>query len=220
MPPTPELIATDLEGTLTVGQSWRGLRSYLEAHGYKRHFRRFYWRKVPQLLKMRMGRQTLGDFKIEWMRGMLELFTDFDREQFAQVAEWVVDKELWPQRRQDVLDELQREQENGRSILIVTGTFEPIIRRFAEKAGGFDFIGTPIEYDGDVLTGKTAAPFNLGAKKVDSLKPYTITAPLYAAYGDTAPDIPMLTSSQHAVAVYPDATLRETAVLNGWRIIE
>ncbi len=217
---TPELIATDLEGTLTTGQSWRGLRSYLEAHQYKRHFRRFYWRKVPQLLKMKMGRQTLGDFKIDWMRGMLELFDGFSREQFTEVAEWVVEKELWPQRRQDVLDELRREQENGRSILIVTGTFEPIIRRFAEKAGGFDFIGTPIAYDGDVLTGKTAAPFNLGAEKVESLKPYTITAPLYAAYGDTAPDIPMLKSSQHPVAVYPDAELRETAVLHKWRIIE
>ena len=215
-----ELIATDLEGTLTAGQSWRGLRSYLEANQYKRHFRRFYWRKVPQLLKMKMGRQTLGDFKIDWMRGMLELFTGFSRDEFEEVADWVVEVELWPQRRQDVLDELRREQENGRSILIVTGMFEPILAKFAEKAGGFDFIGTSVEYNGDVLTGKTAVPFNLGARKVESLKPYTIAAPLYAAYGDTAPDIPMLESSQHPVAVYPDAELRETAVLNKWRIIE
>jgi phosphoserine phosphatase len=215
-----ELIATDLEGTLTAGQAWRGMRSYLEANQYKRHFRRFYWSKVPNLLKMRLGRQTPGNFKMEWMSGMLHLFAGFSRDEFAEVADWVVEAELWPKRRKDVLDELRHEQENGRSIVIVTGIFEPIISRFAEKAGGFDFIGTPVEYNGDLLTGKTAAPFNLGAKKVESLKPYTINAPLYAAYGDTAPDIPMLKSSQRPVAVYPDAELRETAVSLNWRIIE
>ncbi len=214
------LIATDLEGTLTLGQSWRGLRSYLEAHQYKRHFRRFYWSKLPALLRLKLGRQTMNQFKIEWMRGMLNLFAGFSRDEFAEAAEWVVETELWPKRRQDVLDELRREQENGRSIIIVTGTFEPIISLFAQKAGGFDFIGTPISYDGDLLTGKPAAPFNLGEKKVESLRPFTQNNPLYAAYGDTIPDIPMLKSSQNPVAVYPDAGLRETAVLHHWRIID
>ncbi len=214
------IIAADLEGTLTAGQSWRGMRSYLEAHQYKRHFRHFYWSKLPALLRLKFGRQTMNDFKIEWMRGMLNLFAGFSRDEFADVAEWVVETELWPQRRRDVLAELHGEQKNGRSILIVTGMFEPILTLFAEKAGGFDFIGTPIAYDGDLLTGKTAAPFNLGTKKVESLQPFIADNALYAAYGDTAPDIPMLKSSQNPVAVYPDDVLRKTAVSHNWRIMD
>ncbi|MCA9920525.1 MAG: hypothetical protein KC445_21370, partial [Anaerolineales bacterium] len=58
---------------------------------------------------------------------------------------------------------------------------------------------------------------NVGQPKVDKLQ--RLPGKLVAAYGDTMRDIPMLEMAETAVAVHPDAILRETAVQRGWRIL-
>ena len=45
-------------------------------------------------------------------------------------------------------------------------------------------------------------------------------ARLYAAYGDTEADIPMLMLSDRPIAVYPDRALRSTARALGWTVLE
>ena len=218
--PTAVTVASDLEGTLSAGQAWRGMQDYLVNHNYKNLFRGFFVRKLPHFLLFRMGLADGQAFKEAWILGILKLFEGFSRDEFAAVTNWVIEKEVWPQRRQSVLDELHEHQANGRRVIIVTGMFEPFVDAFAQKAGGLEAIATPLRYEDDYFTGETAVPFNVGSRKVDVLRPFMNNGQIYAAYGDTAADVPMLEISQNPVAIWPDEGLRATAVAHNWRILD
>jgi phosphoserine phosphatase len=213
-------VASDLEGTITAGETWRGMRNYLVENGYEQRYRRFFLRRIPGLFLFRMGRINDRAFKERWLLGLLRLFRGFTKDEIEMMAEFVVLETLWPARRESVIQELQQHQANGRSVVIVSGQFEPILAQFVYKMGEFETIGTPLAYENGRFTGHTAAPLNVGPNKVVQLKPYLTNGKLAAAYGDTVSDIPMLELALEPVAVYPDEILRETAVNRGWRILE
>lgn len=213
-------VASDLEGTITAGETWRGMRDYLVENGYARRYRRFYLSRLPGLFLFRIGRTNIPAFKESWLLGLLKLFEGFTREEMDLMAKFVALETLWPSRRESVLQELQRHQSNGRSVVIVTGQFEPILTNFGRQMGEFNLIGTPLAYENGRFTGQTAAPLNVGPNKVAQLQPYLTDGKLAAAYGDTVSDIPMLELALEPVAVHPDEILRETAVNRGWRILD
>jgi phosphoserine phosphatase len=217
----PNTVASDLEGTITAGETWRGMRDYLVENGYERPYRRFFLRNIPALVLFRLGWANVPAFKERWILGLLRLFKGFDEAEMATMAEFVAMKTLWPTRREAVVAELQAHQGNGRSVIIVTGLFEPILQILARELGGFGSIGTPLLFENGRFTGKVAAPLNVGQRKVDRLQSFLQQqGQLAAAYGDTVRDIPMLELAQEPVAVDPDALLRETAQNRGWRILE
>lgn len=214
------MVASDLEGTITAGETWRGMRDFLVENGRSRQYRRFFLRNVPGLFLFRKGWVNERAFKERWILGLLRLFKGAGEAEMAAMAEFVAMETLWPTRREAVVAELQAHQANGRSVVIVTGLFEPILQHLAQALGGFDFIGTPLLMENGRFTGKTAAPLNVGQRKVTQLQPYLHEGQLAAAYGDTVRDIPMLELAQEPVAVHPDAPLRQTAQDRGWRILE
>jgi phosphoserine phosphatase len=65
-----------------------------------------------------------------------------------------------------------------------------------------------------------AAPFTIGERKANLLEQLLDGRPPFAAYGDTAPDVPMLAMSDHPTAVYPDSQLLRTAQKRGWRVVK
>ncbi len=215
-----DIVASDLEGTITAGETWRGMRDYLVENGYERPYRRFFLRHIPELVLFRLGWANVPAFKERWILGLLRLFKGFDETEMAAMAEFVAMKALWPTRREAVVAELQAHQANGRSVIIVTGLFEPILHILARELGGFDSIGTPLLFENGRFTGKIAAPLNVGQRKVTQLQSRLNQGQLAAAYGDTVRDIPMLELAQEPVAIHPDAMLRETAQSRGWRILE
>ncbi|MCB8967734.1 MAG: HAD-IB family phosphatase [Ardenticatenaceae bacterium] len=214
-----DIVASDLEGTLSAGQTWRGMRTYLEAHGQADAFRRFFRRRLPALVLYRLHLVDDRAFKERWILDVLRLFTGYTPTAFADVAQWVVESELWPQRRQAVVAELEQHRENGRRVLVISGLFQPMLDVFTGRLG-VEGIGTPLLFANGRFTGQIAAPFNVGDYKVAQLQQHMGSNPLVAAYGDTEGDIPMLRLSQEAVAVHPDRTLRREAAACGWRILE
>ena len=213
-----EIVAFDLEGTLSAGVAWEGMRDYLVAHGEGDKFRRFLRRNILNVLAFRVG--ILRDeraFKERWILDVMRLFAGYPEARFAEVGAWVADKTFWPHRRVAVVEELVAHQANGRRILIVSGMFEPILQQFAAKLQ-VESIGTPIEVVNGRLTGEIIGQLNVGPPKVAQLQ--QLPGKLVAAYGDTLRDIPMLELAETAVAVHPDAVLMETAVQRGWRILE
>ncbi len=214
-----EIVAADLEGTLTAGQAWRGMRSYLEAHGHAEIFRKFYRRNMPRLVLFRLKLVNGRAFKERWILELLGLFAGCDAAAFAAMADWVVEKQLWPRRRRQVLAELSAHREAGRRVIIVSGLFQPVLDAFTVRLE-FEGLGTAVSFDEDGrFTGQTAEPLNVGDRKVARLRPFLQNGPLYAAYGDTVRDIPMLANSRDAVAVHPDKRLGREAAARGWRII-
>lgn len=219
--PTAVTVASDLEGTLTAGQTWQGMRDYLIEHEEGDKYRRFYRRQFFRLLRFKFKWIDDRVFKEQWILDILNLFKGYSHDRFTDMSNWVTEKSLWPERRRVVVDELQDHLANGRRVIIVSGFFEPMLAAFVRRLGsGFEAMGTPLLFTESQFTGQIAAPLNVGDRKVARLRPNLNGSQLFAAYGDTKRDIPMLKICQHPVAVHPDETLRKTAVAQGWRILE
>ena len=216
---TAVVVASDVEGTLSEGAAWRGMRLYLEENGQGEAFKRFLRPRMFKVIQYRLGiLRDVRTFKEQWVKDMLHLFAGYSEEQMLAMGQFVTESEVWPNRRQVVVDELLAHQENGRRVILVTGVIEPILRHIAQKMG-VEAIGTPLLYKDGLFTGEMAAPFNTGAYKVEQLQPFLQDGKILSAYGDTAADIPMLQICDEAVAVFPDKALRKTAVANHWRIM-
>ncbi len=113
-------------------------------------------------------------------------------------------------------------QQQGHKIIFVTGSLDFIIAPLASFFGTDVVLATSLKshnqrYTGDIanlsLTGqeKAEAIKNLSAQlEIDLNKSY--------AYGDSASDLPMLSSVGNPVVVNPDAFLAKTAKEKGWLI--
>lgn len=215
------LVAVDLEGTLSSGRTWQGMRDYLLQSPYAERFKRFYRRNFFMLLRYRLG--LIGDvsaFKERWILEMLGLYAGFSEAEFAEMGRWVVEQELWPRRREEVVAELREAMaEEGKRVVIVSGLFQPMLDQFALKLG-CEGVGTAVVFEEGVFTGRIEGQLNTGERKLLALRPLLGGGRLHAAYGDTKRDIPMLALAERAVAVCPDGVLREKAVAEGWRILE
>lgn len=224
------VVAVDLEGTLTAGTTWHALRDYLRTYGEERAYRNFFLRRLPGIVRFRLGLGDREAFKYAWIRDIWALFQGYTAADLDEVAQWVVEEALWPARRQAVLAELSDHARQGHRIILISGVAEPVLAAFiaraaAEQGPVFEGIGTPLYLEkgngGDhSFSGRFRGEINIGEQKVAQLLPFARDGKIEAAYGDTGPDIPMLAMSHHPVAVAPDPSLRQAAVARGWRIIE
>lgn len=220
------IIASDLEGTLTTGTTWRGFGRYLRRHGRALPQTLFLISRLPGVPLARAGVIDKRAYQVAWIADEIRLLRGATPEQIEQMGEWVVEHEMWPRRRADVLDELEAHRRDGARIVIVSGAYQPIADAFARRIGA-EAIGTPLEFGsghGSMaspnFTGRLAAPMVTLDGKVQALRSLLGDgARIDAAYGDTLPDLPMLEMSAGPVAVYPDAGLRAVATGRGWRIV-
>lgn len=146
------------------------------------------------------------------------MFSGLSQTQFDDVADWVVENELWPKRRQQVVDQLAEYKAQRHRVLLVSGMVEPMLARIAAKIG-VEAIGTPLIFKNGAFTGEVISPFITGENKVLQIKHIVPVDPLLAAFGDTAADIPMLSLAERPVAVSPDRRLKRWAVSNRCQII-
>ena len=71
---TAEIVATDLEGTLSSGVAWEGMRDYLFENGRERQYKRFFLRQMPIYALFKLGLVSRDRMKEDWIMGMLALF--------------------------------------------------------------------------------------------------------------------------------------------------
>ncbi len=213
------IIASDLEGTLTTGETWKGIGKYLAQHGRSMAYRGFYLAHFPGAMLSKLGITSRQSFRDRWIADLPRLLKGYSAAQWNSVAEWVVEHELWPNRRAAVLDEIAGHRQNGYRLVLASGTYQPILDAFAHRLGA-EAIGTPLELANDRATGRLAGSINNAEAKAGRLRAFLAGSLPDIAYGDTAADLPMLTLSKTPVAVYPDAQLRQAASERGWRIIE
>lgn len=212
-----QIVASDLEGTLTAGATWKGIGRYLQQNGRAAAYNAFFLPRLPGALLAMAHIISKERYRDKWMRDMLALLRGWSTDQISAMAEWVVEHELWPQRRTHVLAELEAHQTAGARVVITSGAYAPIIEVFARRVGA-EAIGTAIEMKDGAVTGRMS-PANTGALKAQQLQTYLAGARLHAAYGDTAADIPMLEMAAVPTAVHPDGPLQQIAVQKGWRIL-
>ena len=213
------LVVSDMEGTLSTGVTWEGLRDWLKLNGRSADFRRFYLPNLPRGIAYNLG--WVSDpqaFREKWIQGIYRLFAGFTPQKFGEVADWVVENELWPKRNQTVVDELVAHLASGRRVILISGLAEPILAKFAAKIGA-ESIGTRLELFDGKLTGKVILPFTTVQQKVTQVRYLVPDRLIYAAYGDSGADIFLLEVAENPAAVQPDGELLAKAQELGWRII-
>lgn len=214
------IVAADLEGTLTGGETWRGIGRFLAQHGRAPAYRAFVLAHLPAALLARAGLADELAFRDRWTARFPRLLRGLSGDELRRLAGWVVDHELWPGRRAVVLAELEQYRRAGGRLVLASGTYQPVLDCFARRLGA-EAIGTPLEIAAASgrVTGRLAEPVNTGATKAARLRAALAGAPLAVAYGDTLADLPMLELSAGPVVVGPDARLARLARARGWRIL-
>jgi len=212
------IIASDLEGTLTSGATWKAIGRYLCQHGQQVRYQLFlgtHLLAVPLVKARLLDEQTYRD---RWLSDLAGLLTGMTEAEFAKIAEWVVEDELWPKRRPALVAELDGLRAQGHRVIVSTGAYQPVAEAFSRRIGAVA-LGTPLAVRDGRLTGHVDGPTNTGSVKAEGLRRYLAGAALDTAYGDTCADLPMLELSQTPVVVEPEPRLRAIAVQRGWRIM-
>ncbi len=213
-----KIIVSDIEGTLTTGSSWRALRQY-----YKEKFNPFFYdlfflRWIPRYLIVKLGLASRKAAMDGWMKDEVRLFRGFTPEEFNQMAEWVVQNEMWPKRCITVLSEFEEFRRDGIGIVLSSSAYQPIVDAFSQRMDVVG-IGSELVFIGNKLKGINL-PINAYENKARYLQKKFPDAEILKAFGDTGSDIPMMKLSQKPVAVNPDEELRDYAETRGWQIIE
>ena len=215
------IVAADLEGTLTTGETWKGIGRYLSASGQsgqRTAYRIFFLTHLPGALLVKAHLLPRPWYRERWMGDLARLFKGWDESALRRMAEWVVEHELWAQRRPSVIAELEAHRRAGATLILASATYQPVIEIFAARCGA-RAIGTRLEVADGLATGGIDGRLNAGVEKAERLRLAIAPERPSIAYGDSASDIPMLELSAAAVAVEPDAALRALAARRGWRVL-
>ena len=233
------IVVSDLMGTLTTGSPVLGLVDWVRHNQSKLQAN---WYMATTILPgYLLAKSGLIDWQ-KWGQGLmvssLSMIKDVTPQKFDEVAEWMVEVDLWKKRHEDVIQRLIDHVENGAQVYIASSVYESGVAAFARRIGaqaastGVDgivgvtptgvertvgAIGTPVEF----LEGRVRIGGELVAdeRKIEKVLSRLGVERVDYAYGDTILDIPLLEHADHPVAVYPDDKLRAVAKERGWEII-
>lgn len=210
------IVISDMMGTLTTGSPVLGLVDWVRHNQSRTRANLYMASMLPNYFLAKRGWIDWQKWGQDLMVDSLALIKDATPEKFAQVAEWTVEHNLWPKRREDVITRLQQHSESGAQVHVASSVYEPEVEAFAEQFGA-QAIGTPVEY----VNGKVRLATDLVAseRKIEQVLHRLNVNRVDYAYGDTLMDVPLLEHADHPVAVYPDAKLRALAQERGWEII-
>lgn len=212
------IVASDLEGTLTTAETWRVLGEFVKANGRAAEYKRLFYSRVPKFLLARVGILNAQRFRESWFADMTRFLRGFGPDKIDALMREIVET-MWQARRVDVIAELEQHIADGARVIIASGTYHQAAERFAARIGA-EATGTGLALDANgTTTGELIGSVSTGETKRARVHERLNGGTLIAAYGDTEGDIPLLSAAREAVAVYPDKWLRSAALTNGWRII-
>jgi len=211
------VIVSDIEGTLTTGSSWRGLRSYFKENYNAWAYNRFFLKWLPRFPLVQSGILDRRAVMTNWMQDEIGLLRGTSPDEINEMSEWIVEHFMWPGRREGVLAELNQHRQAGAQIAVVSSAYQPIVEAFARRIDAAP-IGSPLIFHEEKLVG-VSLPINSYEHKREYIQASFDGSVVISAYGDTASDIPMMEMSETPVAVYPDFALRRVAEARNWRII-
>ncbi|HGY09118.1 MAG TPA: HAD family hydrolase [Oceanithermus profundus] len=215
-----EVWVFDVEGTLTTGETWQGVGRWLEQNGRRAAYRRFFLAHLPGAMLAKGGLIDKRRYQNKWMQDLAGLFAGAPEAEVGAMAAWVVDQELWPQQREDVLAELHGGLARGVRVVLASGTYQPVLEAFARRLGPeVEALGTPFVCVDGVCPQNPAGEVNVAAVKARRVREHLGGRAPDRAYGDTASDRYLLELAREAVAVYPDRRLAQLAQERGWRVL-
>jgi HAD superfamily phosphoserine phosphatase-like hydrolase len=210
------IVISDLIGTLTTGSPVIGLVDWVRHNQSKMQARLYMASILPSYFFAQRG---WIDWQ-KWAQGLmidsLKMIKEATPEKMQTVADWVVEHNLWKQRREDVIARLKEHASQGAQVYIASSVIEPFIEPFARRIG-VQMIGTPVEYSSGRV--RVAGDLVAQERKIGKVLDRLGVDRVDFAYGDTEQDVPMLEHAGHPVAVYPDEKLKVIAHQRGWEIL-
>jgi HAD superfamily hydrolase (TIGR01490 family) len=205
----------DIDGTLLEGSTERRFWRYLARRGYQgpRQLLAYVWFLVRFLPAY--GRHTPKKNKA-YLSGL-------ETELVRTLATTFVATEVVPRLYAPAVQRLQHHLRHGDTVVLLSGTLEPIARALADALGVQHVRATLCaERDGRYLARPPEVhPF--GVVKLDLARQLAtqVGADLQqgSAYGDSKHDLCLLEAVANPVAVLPDPPLLATARGNDWDII-
>ena len=219
---TRPIVVSDMDGTLTTAETWRGVHQWIRANYPSAAASRFIAVRLPLVFLARSGIINKERFRARWLTDQTKLLRGLPAEQLAVMGEWVVEHLLWPARRVEAVSAVQatlataQATDPSTELVLATGGYQPIAAAFAKKLGATIALGTPFEVVDGIATGKLAAPTQSGEEKAAAVRAAAAGGAILAAFGDTAADIPLLRLAERPVVVAPDRALQRVALAEGW----
>jgi HAD superfamily hydrolase (TIGR01490 family) len=213
------MVFCDIEGTLLDGNSTRG---FVQEGRRMRLF-------APRRMALAQGYLLLtrivpGQYAAElrW-RAILQLLAGNSREQVEEAGRAgmdVVRAQLKPQ----MVARLAEHKRAGDTVVLLSGGLDDAAKVLAAEVGADSAEGTRPELRDGRYTGRLgSAAINQGPAKAARARVLAAARGVLladcVAYGDSAADIPLLTSVGRPIAVDPDPRLRAAAQANGWEIL-
>ena len=135
-----------------------------------------------------------------------------------QIYDQIIADKIWPGTRALT----QMHLDAGQQVWLVTATPYELAATIAKRLGLTGALGTVAESVDGVFTGRLVGDILHGAGKAHAVRALAIREGLNlkrcTAYSDSFNDVPMLSLVGTAVAINPDADLRDLARERGWEI--
>lgn len=217
--PLPVAAFFDVDKTLVNGASLLFLARAARSIGVVglRDLARFGWKAAR--FRRHGERMTVLDEVRD--RGMA-LLAGRSADELHALAESVVARmqpRIWPETRAL----LHAHLEAGHRVWLISATPDFLARELAAALGATGGIGSGLEIEGGVFTGRFVGATMHGPEKARAAE--RVMAELGCdpadcyAYSDSAHDLPLLSAVGTAIAVNPDRTLERHARAAGWRVL-
>ncbi|MQA13668.1 MAG: HAD-IB family hydrolase [Pseudonocardiaceae bacterium] len=176
-----------------------------------------------QQLKFRVGGRELDQGEINASREQaLSFVVGKPTSELVELGEDIYDELMVDRIWSGTRALAQMHLDAGQRVWLVTATPVELAMIIARRLGLTGALGTVAESVGGVYTGRLAGDILHGGAKAQAVRALATKEGLdlrrCTAYSDSSNDVPMLSVVGTAVAVNPDADLRDTARARGWEI--
>lgn len=218
-----QIVFADIAGTIIEGNPWDYVRQHPNYN--KSRGQRELWKFLPAVIGRRLTLITDTDFRIRWLKGMSAIFDGMEREKIIEIFDDVVNNKMAHLYREDVIVRLKEHQQNGDTVIMVSGMFVDMVQLFADRIGADGALGTHLAYEDNICSGKIEGQPSVGPGKLARIETYlqanhpNVRLTDCYGYADSYSDRVMLGAVGHGVATYPEPDLLEFAQSKGWEIM-
>jgi HAD superfamily hydrolase (TIGR01490 family) len=216
----------DMDYTLTKIFLYQALFAHHKQHRFKRlAVVRFVAFHFPLWVLVKAGLLSKDYFYRINAANLAWLVKGVPIERADAIWDWVIDHEILPNLRPEVVGAIDKHKSEGHRIILISGSFTPLLENLAQHLEFESAIATPLAEKNGRYTGRIIPPINVGQGKLERLHQFlkgpgkNISLAESYFYTDSIVDAPVLEIVGHPVVVYPDPELARVAAARGWPVI-
>ncbi|MFD1721238.1 HAD family hydrolase [Amnibacterium endophyticum] len=217
--PLPVAAFFDVDKTLVNGASALFLARAARSLGIvgRRDLVRFGWKALS--FRRHGERQSVLDEVRERAMVLLAGHSAAELHRLAGQVVRTMQPKIWPETRA-LLD---AHREAGHEVWLISATPDFLAAELAAELGATGGIGSGLEVEDGIFTGRFTGPTMHGAEKAVAatalMREHGCDPADCFAYSDSMNDLPLLTAVGTPVAINPDRALQQHARAQGWRTL-